>query len=219
MLCISTELGIVGSRYSLHSLMGRKLQLTHGLHKTSLKLRSNKREINSSCKTKLDCLVMICLPALSPLSSWGDLLFRGLYLDIYRSVKRLATLNNRKTNPRLNNDAGSHNQKSRQYRLQVQCDQGSGPIFLAVLSAPFSFTCRFCSQADIPQGHKMAASRKWAIFNTEEWDWLSITTAQIKGSTFLKALSNSYLISQHRGTFPFVNHLLARGRITMSSLP
>ena len=130
MLCISTELGIVGSRYSLHSLMGRKLQLTHGLHKTSLKLRSNKREINSSCKTKLDCLVMICSPALSPLSSWGDLLFRGLYLDIYWSVKRLATLNNRKKIPRLNNDAGSHNQKSRQFRLQVQCDQGSCPIFL-----------------------------------------------------------------------------------------
>ena len=62
----------------------------------------------------------------------------------------------------------------------------------------------------------MSASRKWATFNMEEWGWLSIIPLNRKN--FPKSLNNSYLISQQWGAFPFLNHLLARGRINTFSL-
>ena len=62
----------------------------------------------------------------------------------------------------------------------------------------------------------MSASRKWATFNMEEWGWLSIIPLNRKN--FPKALNNSNLISQQWGAFPFLNHLLARGRINTFSL-
>lgn len=114
LLCISTELGIMCETHSLQCLMERKLQPAHGLYESLLTSGNNEREINTSCKTKLDCLVMICSLELSVLSLVDfilDLLFRENTWTSIVLVRRLPTLNNSKTTSRLNNDVGSHNQE------------------------------------------------------------------------------------------------------------